>query len=229
MSEFLQGPPAASELSRRSVITMLLAVGAVLLVPARALARACRVAVAADEGPFYPVDPFPETADLLGTSPAPGEILYLLGRVVDRNCTPVAGASVEVWQCDAGGQYNHPRAPKVKALEPQFRYFAKTRAAADGSFTFRTLRPAPYEVSGIKRAPHIHIRVKSSHPTFTTEVYFHAPIDETLRAQDRVFQGRGPNKGEMVVRLEPASRFAARLKGTPEPAALACAYDLTLT
>jgi hypothetical protein len=75
----------------------------------------------------------------------------------------------------------------------------------------------------------IHIRVKSSHPTFTTEVYFHAPIDETLRAQDRVFQGRGPNKGEMVVRLDPASRFAARLKGTPEPAALACAYDLTLT
>jgi len=171
-----------------------------------------------------------DRARLVPPDPAPvvGQVLYLLGRVVDHDCRPVPGAVVEVWQCDAGGQYDHPRAPKVKDLERQFRYFAKTKAAADGSFRFRTLRPAPYEVSGIKRAPHIHIRVKSSHPTLTTEVYFQAPADDTLRAQDRVFQGRGPNKGEMVVALEPASRFAGRLKTAPEPAALACTYDLTL-
>jgi protocatechuate 3,4-dioxygenase beta subunit len=216
------------DISRRNVIGALLAAGAVLLAPARALARACRNAVLADEGPFYPVSPFPETSDLIGDRRPPGQLLYLLGRVVDPECRPIAGAVVEIWQCDTGGQYDHPRAPKTKALEPGFRYFAKVRAATDGSFRFRTLRPASYEVSGLKRAPHIHVRVKAPGKTLTTEIYFEGAEDAALRTTDRVFQGRGPRKGELVVPVRPATQFAARLATAPEPGALACEYDLTL-
>ena len=70
------------------------------MLPVRAIARACRAAVAADEGPFYPVGSFPETDDLLGSAKPAGEVLYLLGRVIDASCKPVAGAVVEIWQCD---------------------------------------------------------------------------------------------------------------------------------
>lgn len=215
-------------LSRRSLIGVLLGGAALLLAPARALARACRLAVAADEGPFYPVAPFPETGDLLGTAAVPGQVLYFTGRVVDRACAPVAGAVVEIWQCDAGGQYDHPRAPKVKALEAGFKYFAKVRTGADGSFRFRTLRPAPYQVSGLKRAPHIHVRVKSARPTLTTEVYFEGAADDELRRTDQVFRSRGARRGEMVVALRPASDLAGRLPSSPEPGALACEQDLML-
>ena len=141
------------DMSRRGVLGMLIGAGALLAAPARALAQACRRAVIADEGPFYPVVPIPERADLLGPQHPPGQVLHLLGRIVDSACRPIPGAVVEIWQCDAGGQYDHPRAPKTKALEEGFGYFGMTRAAVDGSFRYRTLRPAPYEVFGLRRAP----------------------------------------------------------------------------
>jgi protocatechuate 3,4-dioxygenase beta subunit len=216
-------------LTRRGLLAALVGVGGILLLPARAIARACRTAVAADEGPFYPVDPFPETDDLLGSEKPAGVVLYLLGRVLDPACKPLPGAVVEIWQCDAGGQYNHPRAPRVKALERDFKYFAKTRTAQDGAFSFRTLRPAPYTVGGIQRAPHIHIQVKAGRRTLTTEVYFEGQGDETLRERDGVFQSRGARKGELVVALKPAAVYARRLRAAPEAAALACEYDLTLS
>lgn len=216
--------------SRRTAIAALFGAVGFLMTPLRAVARACRAAVAADEGPFYPVDPFPETDNLLSADDVPGQVLYLAGRVLRPDCSPVSGAVVEIWQCDAGGQYNHPRAPKNKPLERGFRYFAKVRAGEDGAFVFRTLRPVAYEVSGLRRAPHIHIRVKATGAsTFTTEVYFKSSADEQLQVKDPVFQGRGPRKGEMVVELKPAASMSARLARHPEQGALACEYELTLT
>jgi protocatechuate 3,4-dioxygenase beta subunit len=199
------------------------------MTPARAIARACRTAVAADEGPFYPVGSFPETDDLLGPAKPAGVVLHLLGRVLDPACKPLQGAVVEIWQCDAGGQYNHPRAPRVKALERDFKYFAQTRTAEDGAFSFRTLRPSAYTMGGIQRAPHIHIQVKAGRRTLTTEVYFEGRTDEALRERDGVFQSRGARNGELVVALKPAAAYARRLRGAPEPGALACEYDLTLS
>lgn len=217
------------DVSRRGVLGMLIGVSAVCLGPVRAFAQACRRAVVADEGPFYPTVPIPERSDLLASPRPPGQVLHLLGRVVDGSCRTIPGAAVEIWQCDAGGQYDHPRAPKTKSLEKGFRYFGMTRAGADGSFRFRTLRPAPYQVSGLRRAPHIHVRVKAPQGTLTTEIYFAGAADETLREADSVFQGRGPRKGELVVGLKPAAAVAARLSAAPESGDLACEYDLMVS
>jgi protocatechuate 3,4-dioxygenase beta subunit len=224
-------PSAMSEtlVTRRRLLAVLAGAAGFVVVPVRALAQACRIALGADEGPFYPVAPFPETDDLLGAATPPGQVLYFMGRVLDSRCAPVAGATLESWQCDAGGQYDHPRAPKVKALEKGFRYFAKAAVGADGTFRFRTLRPAPYKVFGLERAPHIHVRVKKgSAEVLTTEIYFAGEADERLRAKDQVFQGRGPRKGELVATLRPATEMAKRVGRPPERDALACDYDLTL-
>jgi protocatechuate 3,4-dioxygenase beta subunit len=230
MSELTQHNQAPSRVPRRTAIAALLGAAGFLMAPLRAVARACRAAVAADEGPFYPVDPFPETDNLLSGDDVPGQVLYLAGRVLRPDCSPASGAVVEIWQCDAGGQYNHPRAPKNKPLERGFRYFAKVRAGADGAFTFRTLRPPAYEVGGLRRAPHIHIRVKATGAsTLTTEMYFKDGADEQLQVNDPVFQGRGPRKGEMVVELKAAASISARLARKPEQGALACEYALTLS
>jgi protocatechuate 3,4-dioxygenase, beta subunit len=227
-------PPLAPPASRRGVLlglTALIAAG--FDRPARAIAHACRMVVDADEGPFYPVDPIPKTNDLLlaadGQPPADGELVYLAGLVTGTGCKPLAHAAVEIWQCDAGGQYRHPRAPVTKALDPGFHYFGRTTTGPDGFYRFRTVRPAPYKVFGIERAPHFHIRVKhSEHPTLTTEAYFAGARDDALRQKDRVFLSRGARRGEMVVALEPARPRAEWLRIAPEADALTLRFDLGL-
>jgi protocatechuate 3,4-dioxygenase, beta subunit len=221
------------DFTRRDALRLAFAALTTLLAPARALARACRTLVVADAGPFYPTDPIPYADDLITGSLSdltPGSIvLHVLGRVVDANCAPVVGADVEIWQCDAGGRYDHPNASQHKPLDAGFRYFAKTRSDGDGAFRFRTVRPVSYEAFGVARAPHLHVRVKATgHPMATTELYFSGAPDEALRAGDRVFQGRGPRRGEMIVPVRTAAGMSARIARTPEPGALLCECELTL-
>src|SRR5271166_2266563 len=64
------------------------------------------------EGPFYPDKlPLDTDNDLIivndDTTPAVGEITHLTGRVTDSHGTPVRGATVEIWQCDANAVYLH--------------------------------------------------------------------------------------------------------------------------
>ena len=64
-------------------------------------------------GPFYPSDlPLDTDADLVRVrgraASAEGQILHVFGRLLDRAGRPLAGARVEIWQCDAYGVYHHP-------------------------------------------------------------------------------------------------------------------------
>src|SRR5690606_11375463 len=66
------------------------------------------------EGPFYPHDWDGDIDnDLVKVhgqdAKAMGEVLLLQGRVLDLAGQPIAGATIEIWQCDAGGVYRHPR------------------------------------------------------------------------------------------------------------------------
>ncbi len=76
-----------------------------LLLPGAALA-ALAPTPGAGEGPFYPVRmPTDDDADLVrvdgAVREAGGNILHLAGRVLDADARPIAGARVEIWQCDA--------------------------------------------------------------------------------------------------------------------------------
>src|SRR5262245_43691364 len=66
------------------------------------------------EGPFYPDHlPLDTDNDLIvlndSTTPAVGAVTYLSGRILDSRGDPVRGATVEIWQCDAHGNYIHSR------------------------------------------------------------------------------------------------------------------------
>ncbi len=131
---------------------------------------ALRATPAQTEGPFYPVV-LPKDADfdLLknGEQNYPkGQAAWLEGIVSDLNGKPVAGAQVEIWQCDHDGHYHHP-GDGGKA-DQRFQGFGRAVAGSDGRYRFRTIRPVAY--SG--RTPHIHVKVKlGQRELLTTQLY----------------------------------------------------------
>lgn len=149
-------------------------------------------------GPFYPRDaserPRATDADLLtvenGRVLSRGTPLYLTGRVLTARGAPVAGALVEIWQCDANAVYHHPAGGAVDKRDPHFQGYGTTITDAAGAFHFRTIEPVPYP----GRTPHIHVRVAAAGmPTLPTQLYLDAhpdnardflyrQLDETERA-----------------------------------------------
>ena len=124
------------------------------------------------EGPFYPKTlPADRDNDLTQVAGRPararGTMLYFSGRVVARDGHPLAGTTVELWQCDAYGRYHHA-GDDGEPRDDNFQGYGVATADAEGRFAFKTIRPVPY--SG--RPPHMHFRLQ--HPdaaTLTTQLY----------------------------------------------------------
>ena len=165
-------PPSspAALLRRRTVATALVAAPALWLGPRAQPAAGRRATPAQTEGPYYPVVlPRDSDHDLLrnGALTYPeGQSAWVEGSVSDLAGKPVAGAQVEIWQCDHAGHYHHPG--DGDRADPAFQGFGRVDVGRDGRYRFRTLRPAPY--SG--RTPHIHVKVKLDRvELLTTQLY----------------------------------------------------------
>jgi protocatechuate 3,4-dioxygenase beta subunit len=78
--------------------------------------------------------------------------------VCDRAGAPLAGALVEIWQCDANAVYHHPAGGATAERDPHFQGYGRALADAEGRFAFRTIRPVPYP----GRTAHIHLRVEAA-------------------------------------------------------------------
>jgi protocatechuate 3,4-dioxygenase beta subunit len=169
-------PPTATHLPNRRAWLMrnasLVAATAApaWLTPALAQGTALRPTPSQTEGPFYPVAlPADSDFDLLRNGSndyRQGQPAWVEGVVTDTRGVPVAGAVVEIWQCDQAGHYHHPG--DGGRADPAFQGFGRVAVGRDGSYRFRTLRPAPY--SG--RTPHIHVKVKlDGADLLTTQLY----------------------------------------------------------
>ncbi len=175
------------------------------------------------EGPFYPRDWEGDIDnDLVKVNgqdaKAMGEVLLLQGRVLDLLGRPIAGAMVEIWQCDARGVYRHPRDERGdRRRDPAFQGRGRTISDANGEYRFRTIRPVPYR----GRTPHIHFRLEPrEHDDLITQMYIHG---EARNARDGVLNSiRDPRQREsVIVRLESAKRL--------EQGAIMGTFDIVLT
>lgn len=165
-------PPSspAALLRRRTVAAALVAAPALWLGPRAQPAASRRATPAQTEGPFYPVVlPRDSDHDLLrnGALTYPeGQSAWIEGSVSDLAGKPVAGAQVEIWQCDHAGHYHHPG--DGDRADRRFQGFGRVTVGADGSYRFRTLRPVAYA----GRTPHIHVKVKlGQRELLTTQLY----------------------------------------------------------
>jgi protocatechuate 3,4-dioxygenase beta subunit len=198
--------------------------GSVLVATALRIAPAWAALVATPPqttGPFYPRDlPLDRDNDLArvegAVALAQGQLTHVFGRVLDREGRPLAGARVEIWQCNAFGRYHHPRDTRDAPLDPGFQGYGETVSAIDGGYRFRTIRPVPYP----GRTPHIHFAVKApGSGRLVTQMYV---ADEPGNARDGLYNSiRDPAaRAAVTVALAPAPEI--------EPGAIAGRFDLVL-
>ena len=116
----------------------------------------------ADTGLFDPTALFPDPPQ------SSGEILCLYGHVLDVNGDPVPNATVEIWQTDSTGVYDHPGDPGTEQRDRSFQFYGSTQTAEDGSYAFRTVLPGLYE----PRPRHIHFKVKTDGETLLTSQFY---------------------------------------------------------
>lgn len=96
-------------------------------------------------------------------------------------CTPLAGAMVDVWHCDASGEYSAVEENRRNPEAPGFlRGYQITDA--NGEVRFTTIYPGAYP----GRTVHIHVKIRSRSSSkrsseFTSQLYF----DDALT--DRVY------------------------------------------
>jgi protocatechuate 3,4-dioxygenase beta subunit len=106
----------------------------------------------------------PARGDLAGHGGkrALGQLIHIGTRVVDEDGTPVGGAMVEIWHCNAAGKYIHPNDENDAPVDPNFYGAARLVADEAGRIELRTIKPAAYPVPGTDgwwRPPHIHFSV----------------------------------------------------------------------
>jgi catechol 1,2-dioxygenase len=93
-------------------------------------------------GPFYRAGaPRCENGASLLRSPTPGPALAFKGFVLDEKGHPVAGAEVDVWHSSTVGLYENQ-----DPAQADMNLRGKFVTQADGSFAFRSIKPAGYPV-----------------------------------------------------------------------------------
>jgi protocatechuate 3,4-dioxygenase beta subunit len=123
----------------------------------------CVLAPEMTEGPYY-VDGGTVRRDI--TEGKPGTPLRLDLTILDADtCTPIPGASVEIWHADATGNYSG-----FGSATSNSTFLRGVQTADDsGTVTFRTIYPGWYP----GRAVHIHLKAhQGGNEVHTTQLFF---------------------------------------------------------
>lgn len=211
-------------IGRRALIAGAAATTTSLLLPPRiALAMPELTPTPAQtEGPFYPTD---WTGDIDNdlvqvtgeAARSLGQVVHVRGRVLGSDGTPIAGARVEIWQCDANGVYRHPRdMSPTRRRDDGFQGRGRVVADAAGHYSFRTIRPVAYP----GRTPHIHYSIElPDRRRLVTQMYV---AGEPLNARDGILNAiaNQRQRDSVIVRLEAADGI--------ENGALAGTFDIVM-
>ena len=139
--------------------------------PAAASTGACptQLTPAQTEGPYF--KPGSPARTSLIESGMTGTRLVLSGRVLTPACAPVAGATLDFWQADAGGTYDNSG----------YRLRGHQLTDAAGRYNLETILPGEYP----GRTEHIHVKLGApGKAVLTTQLYF---PDVARNQQDSIF------------------------------------------
>jgi protocatechuate 3,4-dioxygenase beta subunit len=141
----------------------------------------CILTAALTEGPFF-VDEKLNRADIRSdpvtgavAAGVPLALTFNVSRVASNACTPLTGAYLDVWHCDAAGIYSDVDGSSQKFL----RGYQITDA--NGVATFATIYPGWYR----GRAVHIHFKLRlyagaARTYEFTSQFFFDDPLTDSV-------------------------------------------------
>ncbi len=132
------------------------------------------------EGPYY-VDVDLVRSDIREEKEgAPLVLTFNVSQVSDTGCVPFEGATVEIWHCDAAGQYSGVRDPGFDTRNETWLRGAQV-TDANGIATFTTIYPGWY--SG--RSAHIHFKVLPDETkVFTSQLFFDDDLSQQVFTQE---------------------------------------------
>jgi len=187
-------------LSRREALLLLGAAGGSMLLGCNPTSYAaslksnatlpamCVVRPEQTAGPYF-VDERLKRADIRsdpsdGTVKAgtPLALAFLVSRINGNSCAPLAGAYVDIWQCDADGIYSDATDRSFNTVGKKFlRGYQVTDQ--DGVARFATIYPGWYP----GRTVHIHFKIRTAlEPNaydFTSQLYFDDAISDDVFRQ----------------------------------------------
>jgi protocatechuate 3,4-dioxygenase, beta subunit len=157
-------------------------------------------------GPFYPLKQLPQTSDLTRlpgrSGRAQGQVINVMGRVLNLAGEPVGNAKIEVWQANSAGRYTHPSDPNPAPLDPNFDGSAILTSDAEGRYRFKTIKPAAYPAGpNLMRPAHIHFQVTGREDRLVTQMYFE---NDPYNATDPFLNSAGRKELLITKMLDPA-------------------------
>ncbi|HJU75026.1 MAG TPA: hypothetical protein VJ717_14880 [Gemmatimonadaceae bacterium] len=165
--------------------------------PASSSAAACVAKPQLTEGPYF-VDEKLNRGDIrsdtntgAAKTGAPLALAINVQRIQSGACTPLAGAIVDVWQCDALGVYSDARDRSFNTVGQNFlRGYQVTDASGVARFT--TIVPGWYP----GRASHIHFKIRqslapSSAYEFTSQLFFDEAFLTALYTSEAAYSSKG--------------------------------------
>jgi protocatechuate 3,4-dioxygenase beta subunit len=154
----------------------------------------CIVLPELTEGPYF-LDEKLERTDVRADSASgelrPGTPFVLTLNVLavsGASCTPLEGAMVDVWHCDAMGAYSgfNDSAEGFNTVgEDWLRGFQYTDAG--GRVEFTTIYPGWY----MGRATHIHFKVRSDNSEFTAQFFFDDTLSDEVHSDEAPYAEKG--------------------------------------
>jgi protocatechuate 3,4-dioxygenase beta subunit len=152
-------------------------------------ADVCVITPEVTEGPYY-FDPNLERSDI--TEARPGVATTVRLQVVDSACQPISGARVDLWHCDAAGQYSgYPN--QTGGVDTTGQTFMRgTQFAGDnGIVEFQTIYPGWYA----GRTTHMHFKVFLDETTVLTgQIFFPDALSQFLYENVEPYKARGSDR-----------------------------------
>jgi protocatechuate 3,4-dioxygenase beta subunit len=152
----------------------------------------CVITPALTEGPYF-VDEMLNRSDVRSdpttgaiSEGAPLGLTLTVSSVVNGACSPVAGAAVDIWHCDAEGAYSDVSGGAGQANTSGQKFLRGYQLTDDdGQVSFLTIFPGWY--SG--RTPHIHFKVRTEPESqqgteFTSQFFFDEALTEQVYQRD---------------------------------------------